>query len=57
MSAGRDAIVTSNVWASYTHVHAQATPEWAEGLLGAARGYARRAAMPPVAGPPAGAIG
>jgi len=58
VAAGRDAIVTANVWASYTHVHAQATPEWADGLLGAARAYARRAATtPPVAGPPAGAIG
>jgi hypothetical protein len=45
------------VWASYTHVHAQATPEWAEGLLGAARAYARRAAATPFAGPRAGAIG
>jgi len=58
VSAGRDAIVTANVWASYTHVHAQATPEWADGLLGAARAHARRAAtMRPIAGPPAGAIG
>jgi cobyrinic acid a,c-diamide synthase len=59
VSAGRDAIVTASVWASYTHVHAQATPEWAEGLLGAARAYARRAATttPPFAGPRAGAIG
>lgn len=26
-----------NVWASYTHVHALATPEWAAGLVAAAR--------------------
>ncbi len=40
---GRDAVVTGNVWASYMHVHARATPEWAEGLLRAARRFARRA--------------
>jgi len=41
---GRDGIVVRNVWASYTHVHASATPEWIAGLLGAAR---RRAASDP----------
>lgn len=30
---GRDGIIVENVWASYTHVHAVATPEWAEGFL------------------------
>ena len=34
---GRDAVVVDNVWASYTHLHAAATPEWSAGLLGAAR--------------------
>ncbi len=34
---GRDAVVAGNVWASYTHLHALATPEWARGLVGAAR--------------------
>ncbi len=33
----RDGIVSGNVWAAYTHVHALATPEWAAGLLSAAR--------------------
>ncbi len=33
---GRDGFVLNNVWASYTHVHALGTPEWAKGLLGAA---------------------
>lgn len=33
----RDAVLVQNVWASYTHVHAKATPEWAQGLLRAAR--------------------
>lgn len=34
---GRDAVLVGNVWASYTHVHAEATPEWADGFLRAAR--------------------
>lgn len=33
----RDGVILGNVWASYTHLHALATPEWAEGLLAAAR--------------------
>jgi cobyrinic acid a,c-diamide synthase len=33
---GRDAVVVGNVWASYTHVHALATQEWAQGLIAAA---------------------
>jgi cobyrinic acid a,c-diamide synthase len=39
--ARRDGIVLGNVWASYTHLHAQATPEWAEGMVRAARNYAK----------------
>jgi cobyrinic acid a,c-diamide synthase len=35
--AGRDAMLAGNVWAAYTHLHALATPEWAQGLLRAAR--------------------
>lgn len=34
---GRDGIVIHNVWASYTHLHAVASPEWAAGMLRAAR--------------------
>ncbi len=34
---GRDGIVIHNVWASYTHIHALATPEWAKGFLEAAK--------------------
>ena len=34
---GRDAVLVNNIWASYTHVHAEATPQWAQGLLRAAR--------------------
>lgn len=37
---GRDAALLNNVWASYTHLHALATPEWAQGLVAAARAYA-----------------
>ncbi|MGI9101421.1 MAG: cobyrinate a,c-diamide synthase [Terriglobales bacterium] len=39
----RDAIVTANLWAAYTHLHALATPEWATGLVSAARRYAAHA--------------
>jgi len=39
--AGRDGVVVGNVWASYTHLHALATPEWAVGLLHAARRFAQ----------------
>ena len=35
--AGRDAVVSQNVWASYTHLHALATPEWGAAMLNAAR--------------------
>jgi cobyrinic acid a,c-diamide synthase len=35
--AGRDALVTNNVWASYAHVHAAGLPEWADGMIAAAR--------------------
>jgi cobyrinic acid a,c-diamide synthase len=35
--AGRDGVVAGNVLASYVHLHAAATPEWARGLLEAAR--------------------
>jgi cobyrinic acid a,c-diamide synthase len=37
---GRDAAILKNVWASYTHLHALATPEWAKGVAGAARRFA-----------------
>ncbi len=37
---GRDAALIRNVWASYTHLHALATPEWAKGLVAAARNFA-----------------
>jgi cobyrinic acid a,c-diamide synthase len=30
---GRDAVVKGNVWASYAHLHALGTPEWAKALV------------------------
>jgi cobyrinic acid a,c-diamide synthase len=39
-TGGRDAVVTGNVWASYSHLHALATPEWAPALVGTARRHA-----------------
>ncbi len=43
--ARRDGLLVENVWASYTHLHARATPEWAHGLVRAARDYARRKSL------------
>lgn len=37
---GRDALVTQNAFAAYTHLHAAATPQWAAGILNAARQFA-----------------
>jgi len=34
--AGRDGVTINNVWASYTHLHALATPEWVSGFASAA---------------------
>jgi cobyrinic acid a,c-diamide synthase len=36
----RDGIVAGNVWASYTHLHALSAPEWAAGVINAARQFA-----------------
>jgi cobyrinic acid a,c-diamide synthase len=36
----RDGVLTGNVWAGYTHFHAVATPEWAQGILRAAQRFA-----------------
>jgi cobyrinic acid a,c-diamide synthase len=35
----RDGIIYKNVFASYTHVHALATPEWVKGMIKCARDY------------------
>jgi cobyrinic acid a,c-diamide synthase len=37
---GRDGIVKGRVWASYLHLHALATPHWADGFLQLAAQYA-----------------
>ncbi len=39
---GRDGVLVNHTFASYTHLHALATPQWAPGLVSAARGFARR---------------
>ena len=36
----RDGVIVGHVWAGYTHLHALATPEWAQGLVNAARRFA-----------------
>jgi len=41
----RDFLVTNNVVATYTHLHALATPEWSEGILKAARNSASRVGL------------
>jgi cobyrinic acid a,c-diamide synthase len=33
----RDGLIQNNIWAGYTHLHAAASPEWAAGILRAAR--------------------
>ena len=33
----RDGVLRNNVWAGYTHLHAAGTPEWAPGMIRAAR--------------------
>jgi cobyrinic acid a,c-diamide synthase len=39
--AGRDGVVVGRVWASYTHLHALATPKWTNSLLSIAGDFAR----------------
>lgn len=43
---GRDGLVWQNVMAAYTHLHATATPQWAAGILAAARRFALDAEAP-----------
>ncbi|MDA8091989.1 MAG: cobyrinate a,c-diamide synthase [Actinomycetota bacterium] len=38
---GKDGLIYNNVFATYTHTHALGTPQWAKGLLKAAREYSR----------------
>lgn len=37
---GRDGLIQQNIFASYTHFHAGATPEWVEGIISVARNFA-----------------
>jgi cobyrinic acid a,c-diamide synthase len=46
---GRDGIVVGKVWASYLHVHASATPDWAEGFLAAAVDHSNNHTQPAAA--------
>ncbi len=38
---GRDGLVKNNVFATYTHILSNGTPEWAQGIMEAARRYRR----------------
>jgi len=40
LGGGRDGFVISNVWASYTHLHADGSPEWAPAVIEAAGRFA-----------------
>lgn len=44
----RDGILVENVWASYAHVHAVATTDWAKGFLAQAQLSRKRRSNPPV---------
>jgi cobyrinic acid a,c-diamide synthase len=46
---GRDAIVAGRVWASYLHLHASATPDWAAGFVTQAVAYAAERSQPAAA--------
>jgi cobyrinic acid a,c-diamide synthase len=46
---GRDGIVFGNVWASYLHIHASATPSWADGFLAAVVDHANSHTQPAAA--------
>lgn len=37
--SGRDFLIAGNVMAGYTHLHAAASPEWAEGIIRAAHNF------------------
>jgi cobyrinic acid a,c-diamide synthase len=39
MDGKRDGLCRKNVLATFTHVHALGTPEWAEGIVGKARQF------------------
>ncbi len=41
---GMDGLVYKNVFATYTHTHALGTPEWARGMLAAAKNFRKKGA-------------
>jgi cobyrinic acid a,c-diamide synthase len=47
--SGRDCIVVGRVWASYLHVHASASPNWATGFLASAMTHAADHTQPAAA--------
>ena len=49
IGGGRDGIVVGRVWASYLHVHASATPGWADGFLASAAGHSAEVTQPAAA--------
>ena len=42
----REFVMTGNVVATYTHLHALASPEWAAGMVNAAKGFTKGAVVP-----------
>ena len=46
---GRDGIAIGRVWASYLHLHASATPDWATGFLSAAVAHSAEVTQPAAA--------
>ena len=50
--AGRDGLCRNNVLATYPHIHALGTPQWAPALVAKAREYQRRQAEGMSAGNP-----
>ena len=46
---GRDGIVKGRVWASYLHLHASATPAWADGFLASAMTHSAEVTQPAAA--------
>lgn len=49
VGGGRDAVVVDRVWASYLHLHASATPHWADGFLDLAMTHAAEVTQPAAA--------
>jgi cobyrinic acid a,c-diamide synthase len=43
---GRDGFLANNVWASYAHLHVLGSPDWATGVIAAARRHAAARVRP-----------